>query len=65
MKLRPYHNPKNLDESLVPAGWRLAYLGEATPTTKGRFLIWNRNWSVGCYPARLLPNLTLILPVTA
>jgi len=28
MKLRPYHNPNNADESLVPAGWRMLYADE-------------------------------------
>ena len=28
MKLRPYHNPQNADESLVPAGWRMLYADE-------------------------------------
>jgi hypothetical protein len=28
MKLRPYHNPHNADESLVPDGWRMLYADE-------------------------------------
>ena len=28
MRLRAYHNPKNADESLVPAGWRMIYADE-------------------------------------
>ena len=28
MKLRPYHNPKNIDESLVLAGFRFRYADE-------------------------------------
>lgn len=37
-KLRPYHNPQNLDESLVPKGWRLRYDDEKwTPTMRARF----------------------------
>ena len=32
MKLRPYHNPENLDESVVPAGWRILYQDEVTNT---------------------------------
>lgn len=31
MSLRPYHNPENLDESLVPSGYRLLYAGELVP----------------------------------
>jgi hypothetical protein len=27
-KLRPYHNPEGVDESLVPAGWRMLYEDE-------------------------------------
>lgn len=29
MKLRPYHNPENIDESKVPDGWRFLYHDEA------------------------------------
>jgi hypothetical protein len=32
MKPRPYHNPENLDESLVPAGWRFLYADEVCAT---------------------------------
>ena len=32
MNLRPYHNPENLDESLVPAGWRFLYADEVCAT---------------------------------
>lgn len=28
MKLRPYHNPENVDESKVPDGWRFRYADE-------------------------------------
>lgn len=28
MNFRPYHNPENIDESLVPAGWRFRYADE-------------------------------------
>ena len=28
MKLREYHNPENIDESLVPDGWRFRYADE-------------------------------------
>jgi hypothetical protein len=27
-RLRAYHNPRNADESLVPAGWRMLYADE-------------------------------------
>jgi hypothetical protein len=27
-RLRPYHNPDNVDESYVPSGWRFSYEGE-------------------------------------
>lgn len=29
-RLRPYHNPENVDESRVPKGWRLRYADEMT-----------------------------------
>jgi len=28
MKLLPYHNPQNVDESKVPPGWRFRYADE-------------------------------------
>lgn len=28
MNFRPYHNPENIDESLVPDGWRFRYADE-------------------------------------
>ncbi len=28
-RLRPYHNPENVDESKVPPGWRFLYRHEA------------------------------------
>ena len=34
-KLRPYHNPKGADESLVPDGWRMLYADEF-PLASGR-----------------------------
>lgn len=27
-RLRPYHNPDNVDESKVPPGWRMLYADE-------------------------------------
>jgi hypothetical protein len=27
-RLRPYHNPENVDESRVPEGWRFLYADE-------------------------------------
>ena len=29
-RLRPYHNPENVDESRVPKGWRFRYADEMT-----------------------------------
>lgn len=29
-KLRPYHNPENVDESEVPDGWRFRYADETS-----------------------------------
>lgn len=35
MQLRPYHNPENVDESKVPAGWRFRYADEAGTMATG------------------------------
>lgn len=42
-KLRAYHNPRNIDESLVPDGWRFRYADEIKrPVTICKF------WSRAC-----------------
>lgn len=33
-RLRAYHNPKNVDESAVPDGWRFRYADEITKEAK-------------------------------
>lgn len=33
-KLRPYHNPGDVDESKVPAGWRFRYEDETRERAK-------------------------------
>ncbi len=34
-RLRAYHNPENVDESKVPAGWRFRYADEAGTIAPG------------------------------
>jgi hypothetical protein len=33
-RLRAYHNPKNVDESSMPAGWRFRYNDELTQSAQ-------------------------------
>lgn len=40
MKFRPYHNPENIDESEVPAGWRFRYADEAGTIAYGPCRVW-------------------------
>jgi hypothetical protein len=48
MKLKTYHNPKNIDESLVPEGWRMLY-AEEFPLPRGHKI-----------PCRLFTNKTTL-----
>jgi len=67
MKLRAYHNPKNIDESLVPNGFRFRYADEMrTKTTNRNLKFWSSRgeWQ----QARLHgidPLATYIVPVNA
>lgn len=48
MKLRPYHNPKNIDESKVLVGWRFRYADEMG-TSNPRCNYWStiyQRWEV-------------------
>ena len=63
MKLRPYHNPENVDESKVPDGWRFKYADEIK-CRQFESLFWT------AYPDPemlngngLSPNITYIVPV--
>jgi len=64
VKLRPYHNPENVDESKVPDGWRFRYADEIQ-CLEFKSLFW------ASYPdARMLDGnglcrtITYIVPVT-
>jgi len=61
MKLRPYHNPENVDESKVPPGWRFRYADEMDfPDSM------SHRYVAGWYPALyrgVLPSVTYIVPV--
>lgn len=65
MKLRPYHNPENVDESDVPEGMRFRYADEfplPALDAKWREFIgysWEPSVSRGT-----LQNITYIVPVT-
>ncbi len=65
--LRPYHNPKGVDESLVPKGFRFRYADEMrTKTTNRKLKYWSRHgewaqaWLQGVDPLA-----TYIVPVNA
>lgn len=40
MKLRPYHNPENVDESKVPDGWRFRYANELGYSVVSKCRLW-------------------------
>ena len=67
MKLRPYHNPENVDESKVPDGWRFRYADEAGTRVNAPCRAWwtfrqrfcdNYGFIGNC------PEITYIVPVT-
>lgn len=66
MKLRPYHNPDNVDESKVPQGWRFRYADEIKKEAKGPCRMWHREWGTfssqaNCYG--IFRRITYIVPV--
>jgi hypothetical protein len=62
MKLRPYHNPENVDESRVPSGWRFRYADEMKfPHYNARFSL---HWSMDSVERGRNPSVTYIVPVT-
>ena len=69
MKLRPYHNPENVDESRVPDGWRFRYsdefrCGQAFSACR----IWLKSFDEFCGFKRYrgnIPHRTYIVPVNA
>ena len=69
MKLRPYHNPESVDESKVPAGWRMLYADEAGKFQRGPCVMW-RDWlgffkpSVAGWDTGSRTDRTYIVPVT-
>lgn len=71
MKLRPYHNPENVDESLVPDGWRFFYIGEfpsqtAIPRDKRRARVWlgdGIGFSIASQNFGWVQDYTYIVPV--
>lgn len=63
-KLRPYHNPENVDESKVPDGWRFRYAEEMQCLHFGSLF-----WAYYPYPQMMdgngiCPTITYIVPVT-
>ena len=67
MKLRPYHNPENVDESKVPYGWRFRYADEAGRVTPRCRPWWPSLNSFKNPPPRYFGDslaITYIVPVT-
>lgn len=67
-RLRPYHNPERVDESKVPPGWRLLYVGEVYHVHTGKVRKWDAQFSRFSNYEFYLGNcnhLTYIVPVEA
>jgi len=69
MKLRPYHNPENIDESLVPDGWRFRYADEMPSFVETKCRAWfglgEENFSFFQYYLGNVLSITYIVPVNA
>jgi hypothetical protein len=63
-KLRAYHNPQKIDESLVPDGWRFRYADEMrVPVTRCQYWSCNLSCWNGSRMNGLLQFFTYIVPV--
>lgn len=62
MKLRPYHNPENFDESSVPDGHRMRYEDEMTTVAHNALWFLHGEWTESISGGKL-PNITYIVPV--
>jgi hypothetical protein len=64
MKLRPYHNPENIDESKVPPGWRFRYADELINEPTEVAILSVVGWkTVMAAPVFRFPGRTLLYPV--
>jgi len=68
-RLKPYHNPENVDESRVPKGWRFVYADELIEQKLTFSRLWRPGWSF-VFPQwdcpchrKLLLIFTYIVPV--
>lgn len=62
-RLRPYHNPENVDESRVPKGWRLLYEGERPNQSKAASVWFRDAFSPSQTHFYWVPTYTYIVPV--
>lgn len=60
--LRPYHNPENIDESLVPDGWRFRYADEMPRRNSKARLYLIGEWCFSLLEGSIM-TLTYIVPV--
>lgn len=66
--LRPYHNPENLDESLVPDGWRFRYADEIPERARTQCTTWMPDigkWDHYLFWHGCLEDSTYIVPVNS
>jgi len=64
-RLKPYHNPENVDESRVPTGWRFLYADEAGREQKRPCRLWiNNEWDAAHWFGDSL-HFTYIVPVAS
>jgi hypothetical protein len=61
--LRPYHNPENIDESLVPDGWRFRYADEIKARPRLSALDLLGEWLPSCKYTGAHHAITYIVPV--
>ena len=65
MNLRPYHNPENIDESLVPDGWRFRYADEIIVKPRLFALCLHCEWFESIRLSGAHKDITFIVPVNS
>lgn len=65
MNFRPYHNPENIDESLVPDGWRFRYADEIKVKPRLSALYLLCEWIESIRLSGTHKDITFIVPVNS